>query len=68
MPESKRQYCRLSRESYPNSRQAVNECDYVEGYPVKGEFTIDDLGGSASMYIGQGFEIIDIHYGHIPII
>lgn len=95
-------YFRLSRESYPNSWQAVNrndkilsivcfivdpnmrrkgiakalldyacqyaeenEYDYVEGYPVKGEFTTNDCGGSASMYINQGFEIIDIPNGII---
>ena len=93
-------YFRLSRESFPDSWQAVNgndrilsvvcfivdpkmrrkgiakallDCacqyaqengyDYVEGYPVKGEFTINDCGGSASMYISQGFEIIDIPNG-----
>lgn len=37
--------------------------DYVEGYPPKGEFTIRDCGGSLSMYLEQGFEIIDIPDG-----
>lgn len=42
-----------------------NEYDYIEGYPVKGEFTTNDCGGSALMYIRQGFEIIDIPHGII---
>ncbi len=40
-----------------------NGYDYVEGYPVKGEFTINDCGGSASMYIRHGFEMIDLPNG-----
>ena len=42
-----------------------NGYDYVEGYPSKGEFTINDCGGSVSMYIDHGFEIIDIPDGII---
>lgn len=42
-----------------------NGYDYVEGYPSKGEFTVRDCGGSASMYSSQGFEIIDIPDGMI---
>lgn len=42
-----------------------NGYDYVEAYPPKGEFTINDCGGSASMYIDHGFEIIDIPNGII---
>lgn len=42
-----------------------NGYDYVEGYPPKGEFAIKDCGGSASMYISHGFEIIDIPDGII---
>lgn len=39
--------------------------DYVEGYPPHGEFTIHDCGGSVSMYVNLGFEIIDIPNGVI---
>lgn len=42
-----------------------NGYDYVEGYPSQGEFVVNNCGGSASMYIGQGFEIIDIPNGII---
>ena len=42
-----------------------NGYDYVEGYPPKGEFTVKDCGGSASMYIEHGFDIIDISGGII---
>ncbi|MDE7300094.1 MAG: GNAT family N-acetyltransferase [Lachnospiraceae bacterium] len=42
-----------------------NGYDYVEGYPPKGEFTVKDCGGSASMYIEHGFDIIDIPNGII---
>ena len=42
-----------------------NDYDYVEGYPPHGEFTIHDCGGSVSMYVNQGFEIIDIPNGLI---
>lgn len=42
-----------------------NGYDYVEGYPSKGEFTINDCGGSVSMYIDHGFEVIDITDGII---
>ena len=42
-----------------------NGYDYVEGYPTQGEFTIKDCGGSASMYIEHGFEIINISNGII---
>ena len=42
-----------------------NGYDYVEGYPPHGEFTIHDCGGSVSMYVNLGFEIIDIPNGII---
>lgn len=42
-----------------------NGYDYVEGYPPQGEFTIRDCGGSASMYMNCGFEIIDVPDGII---
>ena len=42
-----------------------NGYDYVEGYPPHGEFTIHDCGGSVSMYVDLGFEIIDIPDGII---
>lgn len=44
---------------------AASGYDYVEGYPPFGEFTINDCGGSVSMYVNQGFEIIDIPNGLI---
>lgn len=42
-----------------------NGYDYVEGYPSLGAFTISDCGGSVSMYVNKGFEIIDIPNGVI---
>lgn len=42
-----------------------NGYDYVEGYPVLGEFSINDCAGSVSMYVNKGFEIIDIPSGII---
>ena len=42
-----------------------NGYDYVEGYPPNGTFTVRDCGGSVSMYLGCGFEIIDIPNGVI---
>lgn len=42
-----------------------NGYDYVEGYPLKGEFAVNHCGGSASMYMGQGFKIIDVPGGII---
>lgn len=42
-----------------------NGYDYIEGYPPQGEFTINDCGGSVSMYVNHGFEIIDIPNGII---
>lgn len=42
-----------------------NGYDYVEGYPSIGEFTINNCGGSVSMYIDHGFEMIDIPDGII---
>lgn len=42
-----------------------NGYDYVEGYPPLGAFTINDCGGSVSMYENKGFEIIDIPNGLI---
>lgn len=42
-----------------------NGYDYVEGYPPYGEFTIHDCGGSVSMYVNLGFEIVDIPNGII---
>ena len=42
-----------------------NGYDYVEGYPPHGEFTIHDCGGSVSMYVNLGFEIVDIPNGII---
>ena len=44
---------------------AENGYDYVEGYPPKGTFTVHDCGGSASMYVNQGFDILDIPHGTI---
>ncbi|MDE5819003.1 MAG: GNAT family N-acetyltransferase [Lachnospiraceae bacterium] len=42
-----------------------NGYDYVEGYPSKGEFVVNNCGGSASMYMEQGFEIVDVPGGII---
>ena len=42
-----------------------NGYDYVEGYPSLGEFAINECGGSTSMYVNQGFDIIDIPNGLI---
>lgn len=42
-----------------------NGYDYVEGYPSKGEFSVNNCGGSASMYIDQGFEIMEVPDGII---
>lgn len=42
-----------------------NGYDYVEGYPSKGEFVVNNCGGSASMYIDQGFEIMEVPDGII---
>ena len=42
-----------------------NGYDYVEGYPLKGEFVVNNCGGSASMYMEQGFEIVDVPGGII---
>ena len=39
--------------------------DYVEGYPPLGEFSERHCGGSLSMYMNAGFEIIDIPNGII---
>ena len=39
--------------------------DYVEGYPPLGEYTVNDCGGSVSMYKNQGFDIIEIPNGLI---
>ena len=37
-----------------------NGYDYIEGYPSRGEFSINDCGGSESMYVNKGFDIIEI--------
>lgn len=42
-----------------------NGYDYVEGYPSEGEFAVNNCGGSASMYMEQGFEIMDVPGGII---
>lgn len=40
-----------------------NGYDYIEGYPTNGEFTVSDCGGSVSMYVEQGFEIVEVSGG-----
>ena len=40
-----------------------NGYDYVEGYPKAGEFSVSDCGGSVSMYVEQGFEIVEVSGG-----
>lgn len=40
-----------------------NGYDLVEGYPPRGRFTVSDCGGSASMFVKQGFEIVEIPDG-----
>ena len=40
-----------------------NGYDFVEGYPPHEEFTIHDCGGSVSMFVDRGFEIIDVPNG-----
>ena len=40
-----------------------NGFDCVEGYPKAGEFSVSDCGGSVSMYVEQGFEIVDVTDG-----
>lgn len=37
--------------------------DYVEGYPPQGAFSERDCGGSLSMFVNAGFEIIEIPNG-----
>ncbi|MCH5287473.1 MAG: GNAT family N-acetyltransferase [Christensenellaceae bacterium] len=48
--------CRYARE---------NGYDHVEGYPPRGAFSERDCGGSLSMYVNAGFEIIDVPGGVI---
>ena len=40
-----------------------NGYEYVEGYPAKGEFNVSDCGGAVSMYVGLGFEIVEVSGG-----
>ena len=40
-----------------------NGFDYVEGYPMAGDFIVSDCGGSVSMYVEQGFDITRIDDG-----
>ena len=42
-----------------------NGYDYVEGYPPLGAFSERDCGGSLSMYVDAGFDIITIPNGVI---
>ena len=42
-----------------------NGFDLVEGYPKAGEFSVSDCGGSVSMYVEQGFDIIEVKDGII---
>lgn len=42
-----------------------NGYDYIEGYPSRGEFSINDCGGSESMYVNKGFDIIEVPNGLI---
>lgn len=37
--------------------------DLVEGYPAPGEFSARHCGGSLSMYVNAGFEIVDVPHG-----
>ena len=39
--------------------------DYVEGYPPLGEFTERHCGGSLSMYVNAGFDVVQIPDGVI---
>lgn len=64
-PDMRREGIAKAMLNYACQYAEENGYDYVEGYPVKGEFTIHDCGGSASMYISQGFEIIEIPNGII---
>lgn len=42
-----------------------NGFDCVEGYPKIGEFSVSDCGGSAAMFLEQGFEIAEANDGVI---
>ena len=37
-----------------------NGYDYIEGYPSRREFSVNDCGGPVSMYVNKGFDIIEI--------
>ena len=40
-----------------------NGFDCVEGYPKAGDFSVSDCGGSVTMYVEQGFEIVEVDGG-----
>lgn len=64
-PDMRRKGVAKALLSYACQFAEENGYDYVEGYPPKGEFTVKDCGGSVSMYLDQGFEILDIPNGII---